>query len=188
MFIFESFTKLISGALGGFVFGFLLRKANVSRFNVIVRQLLLKDFTVMKVIFTAIIVGAVGIYAMLGFNMIELAIPTATISAVIIGGSIFGIGMSVLGYCPGTGIAALADGSRDMIFGLFGMIFGAALFGLSQPFIAKKIVLIDNLSNKTLSSVTGLSPWIFIVLLSIFAFGFFYFIEKKEQKSRILVK
>ncbi|NGX53197.1 MAG: hypothetical protein KR126chlam5_01510, partial [Candidatus Anoxychlamydiales bacterium] len=72
MCIFESFTKLISGALGGFAFGFLLRKAHVTRFNVIVKQLLLKDFTVMKVIFTAIIVGAVGIYAMLGFNMIEL--------------------------------------------------------------------------------------------------------------------
>jgi len=185
---FISIEKLLLGAIAGFVFGFLLRKAHVTRFNVIVKQLLLKDFTVMKVIFTAIIVGAIGIYAMLGFNMIELALPTATITAVIIGGSIFGIGMAVLGYCPGTGIAALADGSRDMIFGLFGMITGAIIFGLSQPYIVSKIVLKDILAKKTLATVSGLSPWVFIVLLAIFAFGFFYFIEKKEQKDKILVK
>jgi len=181
--IFDSFKKLIYGAIAGFIFGFLLRKAHVSRFNVIVKQLLLKDFTVMKVIFTAIIVGAIGIYTMYSLHMINLAIPVSSISSVIIGGSIFGIGMAILGYCPGTGIAALADGSRDMIFGLFGMISGGMIFGLFQPFIIKKVVL-TNSSNMTFSSVTKISPWIFIILLSIIATCVFYFIDKKSKKTQ----
>ncbi|NGX28435.1 MAG: hypothetical protein K940chlam1_00614 [Candidatus Anoxychlamydiales bacterium] len=179
---FDNILTLIYGSIAGFLFGFLLRKAKVTRFDVIVKQLLLKDFTVMKVIFTAIIVGSIGIYTMLGFNLIGLSISDATQGAVIIGGSIFGIGMAIMGYCPGTGIAALADGSRDMFFGLIGMLTGAAIFAEAYPYITKYMKLTDNSAMQTLASITKISPWFFIVVLTLFAISFFYFLDKKFKK------
>ena len=116
--LFEPIGSLILGSLMGFVFGFLLRKAYVSRFDTIVKQLIIKDFTVMKVIFTAIIVGSIGIYFMKIFGWVALELSKASFLAVIFGGTIFGIGMAITGYCPGTAIASLADGSKDMIYGL----------------------------------------------------------------------
>ena len=59
--LFDNLFSVITAVISGLVFGFLLRKAYVTRFDTIVNQLILKDFTVMKVIFTAITVGSVGI-------------------------------------------------------------------------------------------------------------------------------
>jgi len=182
---FANLPTLLFGAFAGLTFGFLLRKAHVSRFEVIVRQLLLKDFTVMKVIFTAVIVGSIGIYAMLGFNLIDLDISNATIKATLIGGAIFGVGMAVLGYCPGTGIAALADGARDMIFGLIGMFSGAFVFAELYPSISKYITIFDDNAKNTLSSISNISPWIFISVLSVFTISFFYLLERKNKKLAV---
>ncbi|MBI5345749.1 MAG: YeeE/YedE family protein [Chlamydiae bacterium] len=177
---FASFTELFFGFLSGIVFGFLARKAYLTRFNVIVGQLLFKDFTVMKVIFTAIVVGSIGIYISLQIGWLEkLDVSDYSMAATALGGIIFGIGMALLGYCPTTGIAALADGARDMIFGLLGIISGIFLYSFAYPWINKHIILIH--SEGTLPEVIQLSPWIFIGILAVFAFGFFYYLETKEK-------
>ena len=62
---------LLLGAITGLVFGFLLQKGGVTRYNVIVNQFRFKDFTVLKTMLTAIVVGAIGIYAMLQLGMIK---------------------------------------------------------------------------------------------------------------------
>ncbi len=177
---FGSFPVLFSGLVLGTVFGFLLRKANVTHFNVIVKQLLLKDFTVMKVIFTAIIVGSIGIYAMHAMDIIQLNISNRTLLTAALGGGVFGVGMAILGYCPGTAIAALADGAKDMYFGILGMLFGAVLFAWMYPVISRNIK-ITNPTGLTLSKVSGLSPWIIIVILAVIAGALFYFIDKSKN-------
>ena len=123
--LFAPWTELLSGLLVVTVFGFLLRKAYVTRFPVIVGQLLLKDFTVMKVMMTAIAFGSLGIYLL---PHSSLLIDPTPLAGALIGGGIFGVGMAVMGFCPGTGIGALADGSRDMWFGVLGMIVGAGIY------------------------------------------------------------
>ena len=55
--MFETLPRILLGLLTGFLFGFLLQKSRVSDRRVIVGQFLLRDFTVMKVMLTAIIVG-----------------------------------------------------------------------------------------------------------------------------------
>ncbi|MBN2478668.1 MAG: YeeE/YedE family protein [Parachlamydiales bacterium] len=175
---FDTFPSLLLGAIQGFLFGFLLRKAMVSRFDVIVKQLLLKDFTVMKVIFTAIVVGSIGVYAMNAFGLVNIDVSSKTVLVVVIGAAIFGIGMAIVGYCPGTAVAALADGSRDMIYGVLGMLFGAFVFAEAYPIIAKNVT-IESASKMTFATVTGLSPWIFIILIAVIAFILFYLIDTK---------
>lgn len=157
--LFAPWTKLLSGLFVGILFGFILRKAYVSRFPVIVGQLLLRDFTVMKVMMTAIALGSVGIYLLAPEH---LMIDPAPLWGALIGGGIFGVGMAVMGFCPGTGVAALADGARDMWFGLLGMVVGAGIFAEIAPLIDRGVP-----DDSTLSEVFGVSPWVIIPVLLI---------------------
>ncbi len=49
---------------------------------------------------------------------------------VIIGGALLGLGFAVAGYCPGTGLTALADGRKDALFFVGGGLMGALIYTL----------------------------------------------------------
>lgn len=165
---------LILGALVGLVFGFLLQKGGLTRFRVIVGQFLLRDFTMLKTMLTAMIVGGIGIYAMRAGDMnVALHIKSTAVLANVVGGLLFGVGMALLGYCPGTGIAALGDGSRHAWAGLFGMLFGAAIYAEAYPWVKANLLGVGDLGKVTLASETNVSEWIyFAVLLAAAVIGF----------------
>jgi uncharacterized membrane protein YedE/YeeE len=180
---FASPTTLILGAVTGLVFGFLLQKAWVTRFDVIVGQFLLEDNTVLKVIGTAIVVGGAGIYGMVQLGLIQgLHVKAAHLVGNALGGLIFGIGMAILGYCPGTGVAAIGDSSRDAIAGVAGMLFGAALYAELYPWAKAHILGLADLGKETFVTATGLSPWWFIAGLAILAVLGFKALETWEHK------
>ena len=120
--------KLVLAALFGLVFGFLLQKGGVAKFNVLIGVLLLEDFTVVKVMVSAIVVGMLGVYSLHALGRVKLYIQPTRFGAQIIGGLIFGVGFGLLGYCPGTGAAALGQGNWDALFGIAGLIAGSYLF------------------------------------------------------------
>ena len=102
--------QLALGLLFGFCFGFLLQKGRVCDYEVIMGQLLLQDFTVLKVMLTAIVTGMVGVYAMRGKGWIKLHKQAGSLGTNIPGPLIFGIGFGLLGYCPGTGCHRVVPG------------------------------------------------------------------------------
>jgi uncharacterized protein len=116
------------GMLFGVIFGFLLQKGGVAKYHILVGALLLEDFTVMKVMLTAIVVGSVGIFSLHAFDLVKLNFKPTRYAANIIGGLLFGVGFGLLGYCPGTGAAALGQGNWDVIGGIFGLLLGSYLF------------------------------------------------------------
>jgi uncharacterized protein len=180
---FASPTTLILGVATGLVFGFLLQKAWVTRVDVIVGQFLLEDFTVLKVIGTAIVVGGAGIYSMAQLGLIDgLHVKAAQLVANAVGGLIFGVGMAILGYCPGTGVAAIGDGSRDAVAGVIGMLFGAALYAEVYPWAKVHILSLADVGQETLVTATGLSPWWFIAALTILAVLGFKALETWEHR------
>ena len=171
--------EIAMGVLTGVIFGFLLQRAHVTRYSTIVGQFLLKDFTVLKVMGTAIVVGAIGIFGMKAMGMdFPMHVKSATLLANALGGLIFGVGMVVLGYCPGTGIAAIGDGSRHAIPGLAGMIVGAALYAELYPWIRRVILPVGDMGKVTLPDVTGLPAWLLIAALIAMAAGGFYALER----------
>ncbi|MDY7108154.1 MAG: YeeE/YedE thiosulfate transporter family protein [Planctomycetota bacterium] len=176
---------LLMGALTGLIFGFLLQKAHVTRFSVIAGQFLLKDFTVLKVMLTAVVVGAIGIYGMLLLGLLEpgqMHIKNATLLGNAVGGVIFGIGMAVLGYCPGTGVAAIGDGSRHAIAGLIGMLAGAGVYAEVYPSMKSSILGVGEFGEATLATATHLSPWWFIAALAVIAVVLFLILERAETR------
>lgn len=166
---FDPSNELWMGALTGLIFGFLLQRGGVTRFDVIVNQFLLRDFTVAKIMLTAIVVGGVGVYAMRAAwgDSVPLHLKSATLAANVLGGLIFGVGMAVLGYCPGTGVGAVADGSRHAIPGLIGMLVGAGIYAETYPWVQANILPKFDYGKVTLPELTGVSPWVFFAALAV---------------------
>jgi uncharacterized protein len=184
--LFASWQEILSGLFVGIVFGFLLRKAHVTRFTVIVKQLLLKDFTVMKVILTAVLSAGAGIAILRYFQPdLALKIDATTLFASIFGGAIFGVGMAIVGYCPGTAVGAVADGAKDMWFGLLGMIAGAAIYAESFEWVQEHIKPAKDMVKTTLPEYFGVSD--FVIIGTFLACAVLYFfIANKLFKRKVV--
>lgn len=149
----------------GFFFGFLLQKGAVAYYEMILRQLLLVDFTVIKVMLTAIITGMIGVYAMHGLGWVRLHKKSGSVGTNIPGPLIFGIGFGLLGYCPGTAVAAVGHGALDALLGgVVGMIIGSALYAQAYPVLKQKILGIGSFKDKTFIDLFGVrNPWYVII-------------------------
>jgi len=181
--MFDTPDKLALGLITGVAFGFLLHKGQVTKFSTIVGQFLLKDFTVLKVMLTAVVVGGIGVYALHGMDLASLHIKPLILGGVVLGGLIFGVGMALLGYCPGTGVAAMAEGSRHAIFGVLGMLVGAAVYAEVAALMKATVLQIGDFGKLTFVDVTGLSPWVFLAALAVGATLLFVAIERWQRGS-----
>lgn len=161
--MFESLPNLLLGLLTGFVLGVLLQKGRVAKFEVITGQLLLRDWTVAKIMLTAIAAGAIGVYALMTMELASLHIKPALLGGVIIGGVLFGCGMAILGYCPGTTIAACGEGHRDALFGLAGMLAGAFAYVWLFPAWDAVAAYWGDGGKITLPQISETSPWPWVV-------------------------
>lgn len=173
---------MLGGLLAGFVFGILLQRGGVATYRVIVGQFLLVDYTVAKVMFTAIVVGGLGVYGMLALGWIDaLLVKPAYLVGVGLGGLIFGVGMTGLGYCPGTGVAACAAGSRHAAWGLLGGVFGAAAYTWLFPHIEGNLLKMADLGKVTLPQMLGVPPFAILGLLVVVAVVMFSLITRWEN-------
>ncbi|WP_273029210.1 YeeE/YedE thiosulfate transporter family protein [Massilia timonae] len=120
--------QLALGLFFGIIFGFLLQKGGVAKYEVLLGALLLTDFTVMKIMLAAILVGMIGIFFMHAFGLVKLQLKPTKYAANVIGGLVFGAGFALIGYCPGTGAAALGQGNLDAVAGITGLLGGSYLY------------------------------------------------------------
>jgi hypothetical protein len=124
----ESGGRILSAVLFGLAFGFLLQKGGVGKYHILIGQLLLQDFTVVKIMMTAVVVGMIGVFTLHHFAKVNVHLQPTRLGAQTIGGLLFGAGFALIAYCPGTGAAALGQGSWDVLFGIAGLIAGSYLF------------------------------------------------------------
>jgi hypothetical protein len=170
--------KLILGLLFGIVFGFLLQKGGVTEYEILIGQLLLTDFTVVKVILTAIAVGMLGVHLLARCNLAQLHIKRGSWGASLIGGLIFGIGFGLLGYCPGTVSGAAAKGYVDaLIGGIPGLLVGAGVFAWAFPFLREKILNKGDFGELTFDRLLKLNTWAVIAIFELMIVGVLIAIE-----------
>ncbi|MDF1823513.1 MAG: YeeE/YedE thiosulfate transporter family protein [Verrucomicrobiales bacterium] len=180
----DSTAGLILSALFGIIFGFLLNKGRVTQYNVIVNLFRLKDFTVMKIMLTAIVVGGVGVFAMKGMGLIEAyQVKSANLLGVALGSAIFGVGMALLGYCPGTGVAAMAAGRIHAVVGFLGMLAGGIVYAFSYGWVNENILSVAAMGKVRLPEVTGIPAIAWWAILFVGVGVVFYLLEKKFTTS-----
>ena len=169
---------LLPGLLFGVVFGFLLQKGGVTRYDVIIGQLLLEDFTVVKIMLSAIITGAVGLHLMKGFGLIQLKPKTGSWGKNAIGGLVFGVGFAVLGYCPGTIAGAIGNGFVDAALGgLPGILLGSWIFAAIYPKIKEGVLKRGEFGDITLPGLLRVNDWVVIVPLALALIAALYLME-----------
>lgn len=180
--MFESPPRLVLGLITGIAFGFLLQKGRVAKHAVIVGQLLLRDFTVIKIMLTAIAVGAIGYWALVGLGSTTIDVKPAQLGGVLIGALLFGVGMAVLGYCPGTTVAAVGEGRRDAAAGLLGMIAGALTFVLAFSAFGDVQQAVVDWGKLTLPEATHLAPAVYVIALVLV--GAATYVASRARRSR----
>jgi uncharacterized protein len=169
----------------GFLFGIFLQYAKVNTYNSISGMAVLKDFTVAKTIATAIGIGAIGLSIAIGLGYADFHIKPFLVGAVIIGGLLFGTGMAILGYCPGTLPVSLGQGSVDALIGMLGGFAASILYTVFSPTIHG--VLGPDLGKIALSSIVGSGSVIYYILVGLIGViliaGAFWLqrIEKKKD-------
>lgn len=128
---------LASGLLSGLLFGYVLEAAGFGSPRKLTAQFSLRDFAVFKVMFTAVLVAATGLYllrlgGLIGDNAVF--VPTLFFWAILAGGLLIGAGFALGGYCPGTSMVGLASGRIDAIVFAVGMVAGTTVFAfLFEP-------------------------------------------------------
>jgi len=171
--------QLAIGLFAGILFGFLLQKGGVTRYDVIIGQLLLTDFTVVKIMLSAVITGMIGVHLLQSLGMAALHPKPGSFGTVIIGGLIFGVGFGVLGYCPGTLAAAVGQGSLDALLGgLVGLLLGAGLFAEFYPRLEKAILNKGSFGELTWPRLLRVNPWSVIIPATIGITALLFWIEK----------
>lgn len=152
---------IIATVFFGFVFGFLLQHAKVNRNDVITGMALMKDWTVAKVMGLAVGVGAPLIAVIVELGLADYHVKPVVTGGLIWGGLLFGFGMAVLGYCPGTMTVSAGQGSLDAWVGIVGGLIGGLAFTLLYPAILP--LLGPNHGPISLSSRIGGSTAVFFV-------------------------
>jgi len=173
----ENNTTRLLTALGiGFVFGLLLQKGGATEYGIIVNQLLLRDFTVIKIILSAILTGMVGVYMLVYLRIADLSIKSCNLYPIVIGGLIFGAGFAILGYCPGTMAGAVGTGSVHGLVGIVGILTGAGLYASQYTSLQERLDT-KNLGEITIPEILDIPPWIVVLFVGILIIAVLYFIE-----------
>jgi len=179
---------IIALVLGVF-FGFSLNKAGLTKYHKIVNVFRFTDMAVLKFMMTALVVSMTGLYALRGLGLVTFPAPPATyIIGNLVGGLIFGIGMSLSGFCPGTCAAGAGEGKMDYVVpGLLGFLVGAAIYGLTYQLVFPAISAIANYGNVVIPDLWNLSPFLTVVLFAVMSILLFYMIDRAgwQRKEKI---
>ena len=167
----------------GFLFGAILQSANLNRYNVISGLATLENYAVAKAITVAIGVGAIIIAIEIGLGFATYHIKPFLLGGIAIGGIIFGVGMAILGYCPGTLPISLGEGSIDALLGIIGGLVGGLVYTILLPSIQS--ILGPDLGSISLYTLVGQHQFVFYFLDIIIGIAFVWigFILNRKEKS-----
>jgi hypothetical protein len=178
---------MVSGLLCGVLFGFVLENAGFGSPAKLTAQFQLRDWSVFKVMFTAIVVTAFGLYGLKAAGLMEadtVFVPTALLMASAVGGALVGAGFAVGGYCPGTSVVGLFSGRLDALVFLVGLLLGTVAFaGLYGPVIESIMGMWELQSGDTMTDAFGIPELAMLGILTAALVGVFYAGSWFERRS-----
>ncbi|MEO8650732.1 MAG: YeeE/YedE thiosulfate transporter family protein [Hyphomicrobiaceae bacterium] len=157
-------TAVLIGLASGVVFGFALEKSRVFEPGVIVGQMQLRNFLMLKIFLAAVITGLIVLAVLNGAFGVNLHLKPLLFRADLIGGLILGAGIALAGACPGTALAQIGAGYRDAWFVVLGGIAGAIAFGYFNEQIAT--ILPDKGDVVAFDRLLGLPFWMVALALA----------------------
>lgn len=180
-------SEILSGLFLGAAFGFVLERAGFGNPNKLTGQFRLTDWSVFKVMFTAIVFAAVGLVVLEKMGLMDagsLFIPPAFLGAAALGGALVGAGFAVGGYCPGTSVVGLMSGRIDAAIFLLGLLLGTVVFAVVYPDIEGLTTLGEFTKADSLQDAFNIPSWSIDIGMIIAAIGVFVLGSWMEKKSK----
>ena len=177
-------TSLWIALVIGVGFGFFLERAGLGNSVKLAAQFYLRDLTVFKVMFSAIVTAMIGLLALSALGLVDLArleVPGTFLWSQLLGGLVFGIGFVVGGYCPGTGCVALSSGRLDGVAVLVGMSVGVFGFGELFPWL-RGLYTASAIGPATLPGLLGWPQGVVVGLVTLVALAGFVAAERLERR------
>ena len=162
--------------LAGVLFGYFIESAGLSSPRKLTAQFALRDWTVFRVMFVAIVVAAAGLWLFeaVGWLRFEaLKVPTMFFWAMALGGALLGAGLAIGGYCPGTSVVALFSARLDSLLFMLGILIGTFVFAVSYDSLQPLYQTGKGPAGQTLAGLTGLPAWLIVLVLAGAAWGGF---------------
>jgi uncharacterized membrane protein YedE/YeeE len=169
----------------GIAFGMALERGGLADARKLTGQFLLRDFTVFKVMFSAIVTAMLGMFWQSYAGWIDpraIAIPETYLRPQIAGGLVFGAGFALAGLCPGTSCVAAASGRGDGLAVVAGLFAGVLVTGTVLPRFAA-FYDSDARGAWTLPSLLNLPPGVVVLGVVLTALAGFAVAERIEKRA-----
>jgi uncharacterized membrane protein YedE/YeeE len=181
---------VVAAIVLGFFFGFFLERAGFGSSLKLTSQFYFRDWSVLKVMFTAIVVAMLGLIALTLAGWLDMGavyVPDAFVGPQIVGGLLLGAGFILGGFCPGTSVAAAATGKLDGLAFIGGILFGIFAFGLAEPAI-HGFNMSGGLGPLTLPQWLNTTAGVVAFFIVVVAVGAFWAAEKSEGDWQLFNK
>ncbi|MCB0278110.1 MAG: YeeE/YedE family protein [Calditrichaeota bacterium] len=182
----DGFSLLIAFLIG-IGFGYYLEQGGLGNSKKLVGQFYLTDFTVFKVMFTAIITAMTGLFYLSVMGIVDLSLVFLTKTYIIpqiIGGLVLGVGFVIGGYCPGTCLVGMTSGKTDGAYFLGGLFVGIFIFAELFP-LTMNFFFSSPMERVTLNQFFDWSYGFTLFVVILMAIAGFVFFESIERKQRI---
>ncbi len=171
----------------GFGFGFVLERAGFGSGCKLTAQFRLTDWSVFKVMFTAIVFTAVGLYVLELTGLVKaegIYVPIPYMWAIAAGGALIGAGFAVGGYCPGTSAVGLMTGRIDAIVFFVGLLLGTWIFAGFFPQFEALTTAGEFTHGDRLPEALGVPEWLVLAAMVAAAVGVFFLGGWFERRAR----
>jgi hypothetical protein len=177
-------TGIASGLLSGFLFGYVLENAGFGNPRKLTAQFRFTDWSVFKVMFSAIVVAAIGMYLLRLAGLADegnFFINPPVLGAAAIGGGLIGAGFAVGGYCPGTSVVGLSSGRMDALVFVVGLLIGTWLFAGTYTSV-ESLTTLGTIEAETLPQLLGAPEWLVLAGLGAAAIAVFIVGSRVEKR------
>ncbi|MBI5352551.1 MAG: YeeE/YedE family protein [Chloroflexi bacterium] len=171
-------------AVIGFAFGYTLEMSGFGDSRKLAAQFYFTEMTVLKVMFTAIVVAMVLLFGAAGLGILDFSqvwVNPTYLASGILGGLIMGVGFIVGGFCPTTSLASASTGKIDGMFFMLGGFVGAYLFGETEQYFTNWYNNAGYYGRLTLDQVFHLPIGAVVVLVILMALFMFWGAEQLER-------
>jgi hypothetical protein len=167
----------------GIAFGWLLERGGLGNAPKLAGQFYLSDFTVVKVMFSAILTAMLGVFWLGRLGIVDVSriyVPETYLLPQLVGGLVFGAGFVVGGLCPGTSCVAAATGRLDGLALIAGLLVGIWIFGEALP-VVERFYASTARGTYTIPSLLGVSSGVIVFIIVAMAIATFVGVGRFER-------
>ncbi len=170
----------------GFGFGACLQRAGLARYDVIVNVFRFRDLAVLEFLMSALVTSSLGIALLSSLGLAApLPLPVTYIAGNLLGGVVFGAGMALSGFCPGTIAAGAGEGRLDtLVAGGAGLFAGALAYGALFDVVMPALTKLGRIGAVTLVDLVHAEPWLLVAVFVETAAIVLYLVAARGRSPR----